>query len=266
MTSHTKISLTVTHIGSATAILDIDGVKLLTDPVFSPAGSEWDVGLMVLKRTEDSALSLETLPPVDAILLSHEDHVDHLDEFGRRLLDGRHVLTTVEGAKNLAPRPGVRGLKPWETVTLVAGGKTFRVTGTPCQHLPGAECTGFILEQDEFGKSPDGRPNAIYISGDTVYVQELVDTIPGKWNITVAMLNFGNAIVPFPEGPFQATMNGNDGVRLFRGLQADVLVPMHYESWSQFTEGGSELKQVFEKEGVDDKVCWLTLGEPKKVL
>ncbi|KAJ5624891.1 hypothetical protein N7510_001200 [Penicillium lagena] len=263
--SNTKISLTITHIGTATAILDINGVKILTDPFFSPAGTEWDLGIVVLKNTDTPALGLENLPPIDAILLSHEDHPDNLDEVGRRLLDGRHVLTTMDGATKLAPRPGVRGLRPWETVTLAIGGKRFEVTGTPCQHLPGGECTGFILTTEEFGVSPDGRPNAVYISGDTVYIEELTK-IPEKWHITAAILNLGSAHAPLPDGPLQITMDGKQGARLFRELKADVLVPMHFESWGHFKQAGKELKSVLIEEGVNDKVHWLVPGKAQKVL
>ncbi|KAG7428813.1 hypothetical protein Forpi1262_v009395 [Fusarium oxysporum f. sp. raphani] len=140
----------ITHIGTATAIFHLPalGINLLTDTVFSPAGT-------------DPA----QLPPIEVVLLSHEDHADNLDEPGRLLLDGRKVLTTVDGANKLAPRPGVRGLRPWEKVGLDIGGKKLEVVGTPCQHLPGGECTGFIILADEFGLT-DGRPNAIYFSGD----------------------------------------------------------------------------------------------------
>ncbi|PGH03465.1 hypothetical protein GX51_04039 [Blastomyces parvus] len=258
-------SVTITHIGTATAIIDINGVKFLTDPFFSPAGTEWDMGMAVLKNTDTPALGLENLPPIDAILLSHEDHPDNLDELGRRLLDGRIVLTTMDGAKKLAPRPGVRGLQPWETVTLVIGGKKFEVTGTPCQHVPGGECTGFIVTTEEFGVSSDGRPNAIYVSGDTVYIEELAK-ITDKWHITIAILNFGNAHAPLPDGPIQITMCGKQGARLFRELKADVLVPMHFESWGHFTQFGDELKTVLTEEGIIDNVHWLVPGEAQRVL
>jgi L-ascorbate metabolism protein UlaG (beta-lactamase superfamily) len=105
--------LAITHIGTATAIIHLDGVNLITDPVFSPAGTEWDLGIIMLKNTDTPAMGLADLPPIDAVLLSHEDHPDNLDEPGRLLLDGRQVLTTPDGAKKLAPRPGVRALLPW---------------------------------------------------------------------------------------------------------------------------------------------------------
>lgn len=261
-----KSTLTITHIGTATAILDIDGVNLLTDPFFSPAGTEWDLGIVVLSNTDTPAFTLQDLPPIDAVLLSHEDHPDNLDELGRRLLDGRHVLTTMDGASKLAPRPGVRGLQPWQTVTLAVGGKRFEVTGTPCQHLPGGECTGFVITSDSFGINTDGLPNAIWITGDTIYTEELASKIPAKFHVVAAIVNLGAVMVPGPEGPLQITMDGKQAAKLFREIKPDIMVPMHYESWRHFTQLGDELAQVFKDEGVYDNICWLEPGKAKKVI
>lgn len=52
------------------------------------------------------------------------------------------------------------------------GSRRLEITGTPCEHLPGGEVTGFILTNPSFGKT-DGKPNAIYFSGDTIYLPEL---------------------------------------------------------------------------------------------
>ncbi|CEI67996.1 hypothetical protein FVEN_g7730 [Fusarium venenatum] len=107
--------INITDIGTATAMLEIDGINFLTDPYFSPPETEWDVGIVVLKQCETSdgpALRLQDLPPIDTVLLSHENHPENLDTLGRHLLDARKVLTTMDGANNLAPRPGVRGLQP----------------------------------------------------------------------------------------------------------------------------------------------------------
>lgn len=264
--SNFKSSFTVTHIGTATAILEIDGINLLTDPFFSPAGTTWDVGGgNVLKNTETPALGLENLPPIDAILLSHEDHPDNLDELGRRLLDGRLVFTTTDGAKNLAPRPAVRGMKPWESTSVLLGGKKFEITATPCQHLPGGECSGFILRTEDFGLAVDGKPNAIYFTGDTVYIDELAK-IPEKFQVVAAVMNLGSASVPLPDGPLQITMDGKQAAHLLRIIGADWLVPMHYESWGHFTEFGKDLVKVFEEQGISEKVRWLSPGKPVKIL
>ncbi|KAK0656860.1 beta-lactamase superfamily domain-containing protein [Cercophora newfieldiana] len=257
--------LSLTHIGTAAAIIHLNGVNLITDPVFSAAGEEFHLGGHTLKTTLSAALSLSHLPPIDAVLLSHEDHPDNLDSPGRQLLDGRHVLTTPDGASKLAPRPGVRALHPWETTTLTFGGREFAITGTPCVHLPGGEVTGFIITTPEFGET-DGLPNAIYFSGDTIYLPELAQ-MKDKFHISVALLNIGNVLVPHPEGGvLQITMAGEDAARLAREIEADVLVPMHFESWAHFTEGKEELRGALEREGVQEKVVWLEPGVKTRVV
>ncbi|KAK6860936.1 Zn-dependent hydrolases of the beta-lactamase fold [Apiospora arundinis] len=267
-----KSPLTVTHVGTATAILEVGGVTFITDPYLSPAETSFPVrpGVVLTSHYQPSH-TLESLPPIDAVLLSHEDHADNLDPSGRRLLDGRRVLTTVDGAQKLAPRSGVVGLKPWETAPLVIGGSLFEVTATPCQHLPGGECNGFIVTVPEFGTttSDDGvsRPNAIYFSGDTVYLEELAQ-MRERFHISLALFNIGAAAVIPPGGgkPLLITMDGRQAARLFREIGADFLVPMHFESWDHFTEGRDGLEAAFKSEGVLDKVIWLELGVPRRVL
>lgn len=269
-----KIKVSITHIGTATAILEIDGITFLTDPFFSPAGSEWPtVGDGVLKVHDDPAMKMEELPHIDAVLLSHENHPDNLDELGRQLLDGRHVVTTDDGAKNLAPRPSVLGFKIWEKREVRISGKTFHITATPCKHWPGHECVGFILQTEDFGVAPDGRPNVVFFSGDTVYIEELAK-IADQYHVSVALMNLGKATFEGftsegqPGGPgdsFQITMDGRQAARLFRDIKADVLVPMHYESWDHFTQHEEELKKEFEEEGIMSSVRWLKPGVPVQI-
>ena len=285
MTPETKTSLTITHITTATAILTIDGVNFLTDPYFGALeGAEYDSSSTFLQDPEGMkmlgldavpppphlvnhrgpALQLHDLPPIDAVLLSHEDHLDNLDPEGRKLLDGRKVFTTMDGAKNLSPRPGVVGLRPWEKVTSTIGGKVFEITGTPCKHFPVGEVTGFILETASFGIHESGKPNAILFSGDTVYIDELKE-IGKKWNVMAAILNLGNATFDFPIGSFQITMDGKQAVQLSRDIGAEVVIPIHFESWDHFKQGREDLANVFVEEGFMDKVCWTTPGVPKLI-
>lgn len=260
----TKTSLSVTFIGTATAVLEFDGVNLLTDPFFSTAGSSWDLGFIKLTVADDPALALSELPPIDGVLLSHEDHIDNLDDHGRTLLNGRTVLTTIDGAKNLAPRPGVRGLRPWESTTVYMGGKPFHVTATPCQHLPGGECTGFLVQHPD-GSTTDGLLNAIWFAGDTVYTPELRE-IGNKFHVTAALLNLGAAHFQAPGGPeIQVTMDGKQGAQAVLEIGADWLVPMHFAAWTHFTQGEEGLREAFREEGVEGKVCWLTPGKRVKV-
>lgn len=263
-------TLNITHIGTATAVLEINGVNVLTDPFFSPAGTTFPkTDEFALKVSTDPALRLDQLPPIDAILLSHENHEDNLDPLGRRLLDGRRVFTTMDGARNLAPRPAVHGFEPWQAMDVVIGGKRFRVIATPTKHVNGEECTGFLVTGEDFGTGCDGLPNAIYFSGDTVYIPDLA-RMSNDYHICAAIMNLGNAHAPEslePGSPlYQITMDGKSAARLFREIKADVLVPMHYESWGHFTQFGDELRQAFKDEGIEDKVFWLKAGQSVAVL
>jgi glyoxylase-like metal-dependent hydrolase (beta-lactamase superfamily II) len=61
---------TVTYVGAATLLLEIGGLRLLTDPALDPAGSEYAV--------VDPALAAAELGHIDAVLLSHDEHFDNL--------------------------------------------------------------------------------------------------------------------------------------------------------------------------------------------
>lgn len=260
-----KSKVEMTFIGTATAILSIDGVNFITDPAFDAAGTTYEFGPITLQSLEAPALGLDQLPTIDAVLLSHEDHPDNLDTAGRTLLDGRTVVTTPDGASKLKPRPAVHAIRPWETLALKIGGKDFNITGTPCVHFPGGEVTGFIIHTASFGTSPDGLPNAIYFSGDTIYLEELVE-MRKKYHIALSIINLGAVIVPGPEEPLQITLDGKSAVKLVQEIGADVIVPMHFDSWKHFTEPSTESAKVFAEAGLNDKVIWLEPGVAKQVL
>ncbi|KAH6616295.1 beta-lactamase superfamily domain-containing protein [Boeremia exigua] len=269
-----KNDVEITFIGTATAIIKIDNVTFLTDPFFSPAGTEWPSlpGHPNLKVHDDPALDMSELPHIDAVLLSHENHPDNLDELGRTLLNGRHVFTTRDGAHKLAPRPSVHGFADWEEKHVTIAGIMYQIIATPCQHWPGHECVGFLLHTPSFGSTPDGRPNVLYFSGDTVYIPELAQ-IKQRYNVVIAIMNCGQATfldtdsegLPDHEGEsLQITMGGTQAVRLFKDIGADVLVPMHFESWDHFKQGKEGLAREFEEEGVLGSVRWLVPGRAVK--
>ena len=257
-----KSSIYITHVGTATAVIELDNLTILTDPYFSPEGTAWTGGSGAkLISSYQPALGLQDLPPIDLILLSHEDHKDNLDDIGRELLNGRRVVTTVDGARKLAPRAGIHGLRAWETTTIqVGGGPRYEITATPCEHLPGGQCVGFVITAEHLGMS-DGKPNALYFSGDTTYLEELAQ-IKDRFSVAVALFNLGKATVPTPGGGgvLQITMDGEQAVRLSHDIEPRVVVPMHFEGWNHFEEGKQALQEVFGKAGVEDKFKFLEPG------
>jgi hypothetical protein len=63
-----NLETTLTLIGGPTVLIELDGVRLLTDPTFDPPGEY--LGGVLLKKTAGPALSAEQVGPVDAVLLS----------------------------------------------------------------------------------------------------------------------------------------------------------------------------------------------------
>jgi len=105
------MTVTITLIGGPTALIEIDGFRLLTDPTFDAPGA-YQLPHVKLEKLVGPAVTAETIGEVDAVLLSHDQHSDNLDHSGREFLKkARRVLTTEAGAKRLggkvkAWRPG----------------------------------------------------------------------------------------------------------------------------------------------------------------
>ncbi|HUG33892.1 MAG TPA: MBL fold metallo-hydrolase [Anaerolineales bacterium] len=163
------MNVRLTHIGTATLLLEIGSLRLLTDPVFDPAGGRYSFGYGTggMKLT-DPSIKPEAIGRIDAVLLSHDQHEDNLDRAGRALLPKvRQVITTQAGAKRLGGN--ALGLKTWQGTTLASNGFQIKVTALPAHHgslgshLIVGKTTGFLLEWN-------GQQNgALYISGDTVW-------------------------------------------------------------------------------------------------
>ena len=111
----------ITHIGGPTVLIEVDGWALLTDPTFDPAGGHYAFGWGTSSdKVAAQRCAVAELPPIDAVLLTHDHHGDNLDRAGRELLKSvPAVLTTQSGARRLA-MPGVRGLAAGDATRLTA--------------------------------------------------------------------------------------------------------------------------------------------------
>src|ERR1700761_4146938 len=128
------MSLSMTLIGGPTALIEIDGFRLLTDPTFD-APRTYQLGHVKLEKLSGPALAEDTIGEIDAALLSHDQHSDNLDESGKHFLSkAKRVLTTVAGAKRLGG--SVEGLAPWASTELARNGRLLTVTATPARHGP----------------------------------------------------------------------------------------------------------------------------------
>ncbi len=181
-----------TYIGGPTILLEVDGLRLLTDPTFDPAGSEYTTPVYTLRKTQSPAIPAENLGRVDVVLLSHDHHFDNLDRAGRTVLaHAQRVITTPVGAERLGS-PAV-GVMPWQTIEIpTPNERTLLVTGTPARHGPPdgdrGPVTGFVV------RLADRPDDAIYISGDTVWYDGVAD-VARRFRVRVAVLFMGAARV-----------------------------------------------------------------------
>ena len=126
--------LRATWIGHSTVLLQAGGLNILTDPVFSQRA--FPVQWAGPRRIMDPAMSIDDLPPLDVILLSHS-HYDHLDKPAVRQLTRRHPNATWVVPLRLGPY--IRG---WGARTIVeldwwhdAVVGNLRVSAIPARHF-----------------------------------------------------------------------------------------------------------------------------------
>ena len=254
------MNIQLTHIGTATLLLEIGSLRILTDPVFDPAGGHYDFGYGTnsVKLTEP-AISADSLGRIDAVLLSHDHHEDNLDRAGRALLPhAGTIITTSAGARRL--KGDTVGLRTWQSTTLKSGDFEVKVTAVPCRHgiwgshLIVGETTGFVLEWQ------GQEHGALYISGDTVWFNGLRE-IGERFKIETAIVHIGGVQFPIM-GPIRFTLNAREAVKIVHALNPSTVIPIHYEGWKHFKENGADAKKAFDESDVKEKIYWLPLGEP----
>ena len=253
----------ITHIGTATLLLEIGSFRLLTDPVFDPPGGDYHFGYGTgAKKLTAPAILPESIGKIDAVLLSHDQHEDNLDRSGRALLPlAGKVLTTVAGAIRLGNNS--IGLKAWQSTTIQSDELEIKITAVPARHgslwsyMIVGETTGFILEWK------GQKHGALYISGDTVWFNGIHE-LAHRFKIGTAILHIGKASFP-TTGPIRFTLNANEAVRIAKILNPHMVIPIHYEGWNHFRESKAEAEKQFIAAEVEDRVQWLPLGVPVNI-
>jgi L-ascorbate metabolism protein UlaG (beta-lactamase superfamily) len=255
------LPLRITYIGGPTALLEVGGLRLLTDPTFDPAGTEYPTPVYTLRKTQGPAVAANATTPLDAVLLSHDHHVDNLDRAGRALLGrARRVLTTPDAAARLGG--AAMGLRPWQTTELTGGdGGVLTITATPARHGPEdgdrGPVTGFVLTR------PEQRGGAIYVSGDTVWFHG-VEEVGRHFDVRVALLFMGAARVR-EVGPAHLTFTASEGVQVAQALPGATIVPLHYEGWEHFSESRDEIEHAFNRAGLAERLRWPGTGRAVEV-
>jgi len=248
----------ITLIGGPTAIVEFGGLRFLTDPTFDGPG-DYQLAHVTLSKTSRPAIAAD-VEPVDAVLLSHDQHADNLDNSGRDFLrKAPRVFTTKVGADRLGGN--AEGLAPWQTVTLSKGGKSVQITAAPARHGPAGieplagDVIGFVLTSND----PMLKP--VYITGDTVWYDGVAE-VAHRFNAGIVLLFAGAAQ---SRGPFYLTMNTNDAIETAAAFPDATIVPVHHEGWAHFRQSGDDLQKAFKALGFDKRLHMLEPGVPSTV-
>ncbi|WP_055490158.1 MBL fold metallo-hydrolase [Streptomyces sp. TP-A0356] len=246
----------ILYVGGPTAVIELGGLRLLTDPTFDAPGA-YPIGSRSLVKTAGPALTATELGPVDAVLLSHDQHPDNLDAAGREHLAEVPLTLSTASAHDRVGAP-VRALPSWEHIELPRpSGGTLRVTAVPALHGPEGseplvgEVTGFVLSGEGLA--------TVYVSGDNASL-DVVRTIADRLGpFDVAVLFAGAARTPLvPDAPL--TLTSEAAAEATRILDARHVVPLHFEHWAHFTEDGATLTKAFAQAGLTDRLHLLEPG------
>jgi len=220
--------LRATWLGHSTLLLEIDGLRVLTDPVWGPRASP--SRFAGPKRFQPVPISLRELPPIDAVIVTH-DHYDHLDFPTIRRLARRDVpFVTSLGVGAHLEAWGVRPeriveLDWWETHRLPGAG--LSITAAPSQHFSGR---GLKDRNATLWSSMVIRSerHAVFFSGDTGLTTEY-ETIRDRLGpFDLVMLEVG-AFHPAWGDIHLGPKNALDALALLGGAP---FLPVHWGTFS----------------------------------
>jgi L-ascorbate metabolism protein UlaG (beta-lactamase superfamily) len=248
----------ISVLGGPTTLVDIAGRRIVMDPTFDPPGVH-----AYLTKLTGPAVNADALGPVDAVLISHDQHPDNLDDDGRRMALSAPLVLTHPGAAGRLGPPAV-GLPPWESYDVPGGSGTLAVQAVPAVHGPAdgkrdesghinCEVTGFVL-------SGSGLPT-VYLSGDNASMSALKDVADRVGEIDIAVLFAGAASVPAKERGRPLTLTAARAAAAAELLGAKLVIPAHVDGWAHFSEGVDEFVAAFDQAGISDLLRVAAHGE-----
>lgn len=255
---------TIRFIGNATVLIQYAGITILTDPNFLHKGGHVHLGYgLTAERLTSPAMTMDQLPPIDFVLLSHA-HGDHFDQVVQAKLAKTIPIVTTPGASSELRELGFLRqypLRAFDTLTVSKGDASLRVTAMPARHGPPLiastlpETMGSMLE---FVR-PDGTvAYRMYISGDTLMYDEIEEIASRYPDIDLALLHLGGTRIL---NLVMVTMDGEQGVRMLKMVAPRHAIPVHYNDYDIFKSPIEDFQQRVREAGLREKVTYLRHGE-----
>ena len=216
-----------TWIGQATILLNIDDKTILFDPIFSERASPLkNIGP---KRNIPPAISIENLPEVDLIVISH-NHYDHLDLQALKEIQNKYPLVNIfvpKGDLKLLKNIGLENINEfewWENQSIF----NFSVTFVPTKHW---SARGLFDRNKSLwgGWHIKDKDYSMYHAGDTGYSRDFIDTKLRLGSPKYAFIPIG---AYDPEWFMSSShVNPEDAVQIMIDLEAEKAFGMH---WATF--------------------------------
>ena len=252
----------VSWIGHSTFLTRLDGVTVLTDPVFSRRASP--ISFAGPARLMPPGLLMEDLPPIDVLVVSHA-HYDHLDTASVSQMPNKDRITAVVPlglGKYFKGYGKVHEVDWYDEITLPAKSSTFKLTAYPAVHW--ANRTPFDVNRTlwmSYGFSAGGR--SVYHTGDTE-IHETVFADIGKHmaahhgGCDLGLMSVG-AYAPrdFMQGTH---MDPEGGVAMGLDVGCKRMVPMH---WGTFILSFEPFREPLERfvTAAGDSALVMRIGE-----
>jgi N-acyl-phosphatidylethanolamine-hydrolysing phospholipase D len=256
-------AMQITWMGHATFLIQVAGLNILTDPIFSERASPFSFAGP--RRLIPPAICQEDLPPIQLTIISH-NHYDHLDRVSVTKLGNRVKFFVPLGLSGWFQKAGLENVTELDWWQSAEFGK-IRLHCVPAQHFSMRTpfdtnkvlWAGWVLE------TPKGN---IFFAGDTGYSSDFREIGRRLGPMRLALIPIGGYMPRWFMKPMH--LNPQEAVQVHQDVQSQQSIGMHWGTFKLTEEPMAEppmfLQQVLQEKKIAlDKFIVLNFGETKKL-